>query len=62
MHAWTRRYFLVPLLTHCTASHAPPPGWAIDSTGHTALNPEAVLKNGALMNLGGAREHSGHKG
>merc|ERR1712166_1619862 len=38
------------------------PGWAIDSTGHTALNPEAVLKDGALMNLGGAREHSGHKG
>ena len=29
---------------------------------HGALDPEKVLATGALMNLGGTREHSGHKG
>ena len=37
-------------------------GWAIDPNGSTALVPESVLGSGALMNLGGDRNHSGHKG
>ena len=37
-------------------------GWAIDPDGNCALVPEDVLGSGALMNLGGDREHSGHKG
>lgn len=36
-------------------------GWAIDPDGGTALVPEEVLGAGALMNLGGDRDHSGHK-
>ena len=38
------------------------PGWAIDAAGNGALSPEAVLGSGALMNLGGSRGQSGHKG
>ena len=37
-------------------------GWAIDPDGGSAMVPEDVLGSGALMNLGGDREHSGHKG
>ena len=37
-------------------------GWAIDPHGDTALVPDDVLGSGALMNLGGDRDHSGHKG
>ena len=37
-------------------------GWAIDPDGNSALVPEDVLGSGALMNLGGDRDHSGHKG
>ena len=37
-------------------------GWAIDPNGDTALVPDDVLGSGALMNLGGDRDHSGHKG
>jgi len=38
------------------------PGWAICANGEQELSPEKVLGSGALMNLGGDREHSGHKG
>jgi hypothetical protein len=38
------------------------PGWAINEDGQPAKDPEAVLRSGALMNLGGSREQSGHKG
>jgi LDH2 family malate/lactate/ureidoglycolate dehydrogenase len=38
------------------------PGWAINEVGQPAKDPEAVLRSGALMNLGGSREQSGHKG
>jgi L-2-hydroxycarboxylate dehydrogenase (NAD+) len=37
-------------------------GWAIDPDGGSAMVPEDVLGSGALMNLGGDRDHSGHKG
>lgn len=37
-------------------------GWAIDPKGSSATVPEDVLGSGALMNLGGDRDHSGHKG
>ena len=37
-------------------------GWAIDPNGDSALVPDDVLGSGALMNLGGDRDHSGHKG
>ena len=37
-------------------------GWAIDPNGDAALVPDDVLGSGALMNLGGDRDHSGHKG
>ena len=36
--------------------------WAIDSQGFECLDPDKVLAEGALMNLGGHRVSSGHKG
>ena len=38
------------------------PQWAIDKNGKECLCPDTVLKEGALMNLGGQRGTSGHKG
>ena len=37
-------------------------GWAIDENGKGCVNPEKVLREGALRNLGGDRQSSGHKG
>ena len=39
-----------------------PKGWAVDAEGRDATDPDAVLASGALLPLGGTREHSGHKG
>ena len=36
--------------------------WAIGKDGKQCLDPDVVLKEGALLNLGGQRETSGHKG
>ena len=36
--------------------------WAIDSDGLECTDPDKVLGEGALMNLGGHRINSGHKG
>ena len=38
------------------------PNWAIDSRGFECIDPDDVLTEGALMNLGGHRRSSGHKG
>jgi L-2-hydroxycarboxylate dehydrogenase (NAD+) len=39
-----------------------PDGWAIDSTGRGTNDPRSMIEGGALMPLGGDREHGGHKG
>jgi L-2-hydroxycarboxylate dehydrogenase (NAD+) len=39
-----------------------PEGWAIDRDGRPASRPEQVIDGGALLPLGGDREHGGHKG
>jgi LDH2 family malate/lactate/ureidoglycolate dehydrogenase len=39
-----------------------PEGWAIDRDGRPATRPEQVIDGGALLPLGGDREHGGHKG
>jgi L-2-hydroxycarboxylate dehydrogenase (NAD+) len=44
------------------AGKAIPEGWAIDRDGRPATRPEQVIDGGALLPLGGDREHGGHKG
>jgi LDH2 family malate/lactate/ureidoglycolate dehydrogenase len=39
-----------------------PLGWAIDAHGNDTTDPLACMRGGALLPLGGTREHSGHKG
>ena len=39
-----------------------PTGWAIDATGAITSNPRGMIEGGALLPLGGDREHGGHKG
>ena len=39
-----------------------PDGWAIDRTGLGTNDPLGMIEGGALMPLGGDREHGGHKG
>src|SRR5262249_45372087 len=39
-----------------------PEGWAIDRDGRPATRPEQMIDGGALVPLGGDREHGGHKG
>jgi LDH2 family malate/lactate/ureidoglycolate dehydrogenase len=38
------------------------PGWAVDKAGVTTLDPKGMIEGGALLPLGGDREHGGHKG
>lgn len=37
-------------------------GWAVGPDGQPCADAERVLAEGALMNLGGLRDSSGHKG
>ncbi|MDI6788974.1 MAG: Ldh family oxidoreductase [Planctomycetota bacterium] len=39
-----------------------PLGWAVNEKGEPTTSPDAVLKNGGLMPLGGTAESSGYKG
>jgi LDH2 family malate/lactate/ureidoglycolate dehydrogenase len=39
-----------------------PLGWAVDRDGRPTEDPRAVVEGGALVPLGGDREHGGHKG
>ena len=39
-----------------------PMGWAVDRNGNPTSDPNAVLKGGALLPLGGTAENSGYKG
>src|SRR5262245_487860 len=39
-----------------------PEGWGIDRDGRPATQPQQVIDGGALLPLGGDREHGGHKG
>ena len=39
-----------------------PEGWATDRDGRPATRPEQMIDGGALVPLGGDREHGGHKG
>lgn len=39
-----------------------PNGWAIDSNGKDTLEPNDMVKGGALLPLGSVRERGGHKG
>jgi LDH2 family malate/lactate/ureidoglycolate dehydrogenase len=39
-----------------------PEGWAIDRHGRPATQPEQMIDGGAMLPLGGGREHGGHKG
>jgi L-2-hydroxycarboxylate dehydrogenase (NAD+) len=39
-----------------------PDGWAVDRDGRPATAPQQMIDGGALMPLGGDREHGGHKG
>ncbi|HLA54224.1 MAG TPA: Ldh family oxidoreductase [Flavitalea sp.] len=39
-----------------------PPGWMQDSTGNMIIDPHGLKKGGALLPLGGDREHGSHKG
>jgi LDH2 family malate/lactate/ureidoglycolate dehydrogenase len=39
-----------------------PPGWAIDSEGHSTTSPECMIEGGALSPLGSFRDMGGHKG
>ncbi len=43
-------------------SQPTPTGWVQDATGAPATDAHAVKKGGALLPLGGDREHSSHKG
>jgi LDH2 family malate/lactate/ureidoglycolate dehydrogenase len=44
------------------AGNTIPLGWAIDGSGELTADPAAILNGGALLPLGGDREHGGHKG
>jgi LDH2 family malate/lactate/ureidoglycolate dehydrogenase len=39
-----------------------PDGWALDRDGRPATRPQQMIDGGALVPLGGDREHGGHKG
>ncbi len=39
-----------------------PEGWIQDSTGNVSIDPHGLKKGGALLPLGGDREHGSHKG
>jgi LDH2 family malate/lactate/ureidoglycolate dehydrogenase len=39
-----------------------PEGWAVDRNGHPATRPEQMIDGGAMVPLGGDRDHGGHKG
>jgi LDH2 family malate/lactate/ureidoglycolate dehydrogenase len=39
-----------------------PLGWALDAEGYATTDPKAMVDGGALVPLGGDREHGGHKG
>jgi len=39
-----------------------PEGWIQDSTGNASIDPHGLKKGGALLPLGGDREHGSHKG
>lgn len=39
-----------------------PPGWVQDSKGNTTTNASALKEGGAMLPLGGDREHGSHKG
>jgi len=39
-----------------------PLGWALDAEGYATTDPKAMFEGGALVALGGDREHGGHKG
>src|SRR5262245_978038 len=39
-----------------------PTGWAVDREGRAATRPEQMIDGGALVPLGGDRDHGGHKG
>jgi LDH2 family malate/lactate/ureidoglycolate dehydrogenase len=39
-----------------------PEGWALDRQGSPASRPQEMIEGGALVPLGGDREHGGHKG
>jgi LDH2 family malate/lactate/ureidoglycolate dehydrogenase len=39
-----------------------PEGWAIDREGRPAMRPEQMINGGAMVPLGGDRDHGGHKG
>jgi LDH2 family malate/lactate/ureidoglycolate dehydrogenase len=38
------------------------PGWAVDRDGVMTSDPQGMIDGGALLPLGGDREHGGHKG
>src|SRR5262245_4276540 len=44
------------------AGKALPEGWAVDRDGRAATRPEQMIDGGALVSLGGDRDHGGHKG
>src|SRR5262249_53351243 len=39
-----------------------PHGWAVDREGRPANRPQQIVEGGALVPLGGDRDHGGHKG
>lgn len=39
-----------------------PGGWAVDGQGRSTIDPEEMIAGGAMLPLGSAREHGGHKG
>lgn len=39
-----------------------PHGWAVDREGRPATRPQQIVEGGALVPLGGDRDHGGHKG
>jgi LDH2 family malate/lactate/ureidoglycolate dehydrogenase len=41
---------------------AAPPGWIQDKDGHPSTDPHALKTGGALLPLGGDRDHGSHKG
>jgi LDH2 family malate/lactate/ureidoglycolate dehydrogenase len=43
-------------------NEAAPLGWVQDANGHATTDASALKKNGALLPLGGDREHGSHKG
>ncbi len=43
-------------------NQAAPSGWIQDKEGHTSNNPHELKAGGALLPLGGDREHGSHKG